>query len=220
MKREEDIKKVLIENAIQLIAEGGFEKATTKALTFHRAETLDFKMNEVYIYRIFGSKEQLYEAAFEELEYELYYALRKCVTEELTGERELMESWYHVYERAWNFMLRNEARCRCFIRYYYSVYFRGNSLASHNEHFTKVVDIFTDMFIAEADVPAIMHSVFGTLLNFAVRCYNGALPNVEENRIHIFNVLYNMFKDYLKDDTARNASFIKKVKEDRVGHNV
>lgn len=33
MKREAEIKELLISNAIHLIAEGGFEKATTKELT-------------------------------------------------------------------------------------------------------------------------------------------------------------------------------------------
>ena len=56
MKYEAEIKELLIENAIHLIAEGGFEKATTKALTYCGDQLPAVKMNEVYIYRLFGSK--------------------------------------------------------------------------------------------------------------------------------------------------------------------
>lgn len=50
MRYEAEIKELLIENAIHLIAEGGFEKATTKELTHSGGALPDFKMNEVYIY--------------------------------------------------------------------------------------------------------------------------------------------------------------------------
>ena len=51
MRYEAEIKELLIENAIHLIAEGGFEKATTKELTHCGGHLPDFKMNEAYIYR-------------------------------------------------------------------------------------------------------------------------------------------------------------------------
>ena len=56
MKREAEVKELLISNAIHLIAEGGFEKATTKELTLCGGHLNGFKMNEVYIYRFLGAK--------------------------------------------------------------------------------------------------------------------------------------------------------------------
>ena len=79
MRYEAEIKELLIENAIHLIAEGGFEKATTKELTHCGGQLPDFKMNEVYIYRFFKSKENLYEAAFVRLDTELFYAFKHGV---------------------------------------------------------------------------------------------------------------------------------------------
>ena len=81
MRYEVEIKELLIENAIHLIAEGGFEKATTKELTYCGGQLPDFKMNEVYIYRYFGSKEKIYEAAFISLAQELYDVLYRSATE-------------------------------------------------------------------------------------------------------------------------------------------
>ena len=72
MKNEVVVRELLIANALHLIAEGGFESATTKELTHCGGSLPDFKMNEVYIYRIFGSKEQLYESAFIQLDRELF----------------------------------------------------------------------------------------------------------------------------------------------------
>lgn len=79
MKRESEVKELLLSNAIHLIAEGGFEKATTKELTLCGGHLPDFKMNEVYIYRIFGSKECLYESAFIRLDRELFSAFQNGV---------------------------------------------------------------------------------------------------------------------------------------------
>ena len=79
MRYEAEIKELLIENAIHLIAEGGFEKATTKELTHCGGQLPDFKMNEVYIYRFFKSKENLYEAAFVRFDTELFYAFKHGV---------------------------------------------------------------------------------------------------------------------------------------------
>ena len=118
MRYEAEIKELLIENAIHLIAEGGFEKATTKELTHSGGQLPDFKMNEVYIYRFFKSKENLYEAAFVRLDTELFYAFKRGV--EIIGgfENDRKEKLGKFFSMAWQFVLGNEERCRCYVRYY------------------------------------------------------------------------------------------------------
>ena len=209
MRCEVAIREALINNTIDLIAQGGFEMATTAAITRKAPPSAEVKMNEVYIYRLYGGKEQLYEAAFLTLESELYHALQACVTEELAKSRDTVDAWYRIFERAWGFLLRNEEHCRCYVRYYYSVYFKGNSLATHNKHFEHIVSCFAPLFQEDANLSAIMHSVFTALLDFSIRVYNGDLENNEDNRPHIFNMLYSMLKIYLKDEAARTASIIK-----------
>ena len=121
MRYETEIKELLIENAIHLIAEGGFEKATTKELTHCGGQLPDFKMNEVYIYRFFGSKEKLYETAFVRLDAELLQAFKNGV--ELVGgfDGERKKKLSEFFALAWNFILGNEERRRCYVRYYYSI---------------------------------------------------------------------------------------------------
>ena len=199
MKREAEVKALLISNAIHLIAEGGFEKATTKELARYGGDLPDLKMNEVYIYRYFGSKESLYEAAFIELDRELFYAFRNGVISVGGFEQNTKEKLYDFFLKAWKFVLHNEERCRCYVRYYYSIYFKGSSLKAHEKQFNEVIDVLIPLFKEEADVSAIFHSVFTTMLAFAIRVYNGELEDSEENRPHVFNVLSCMLMTYLKD---------------------
>ena len=104
-----------------------------------------------------------------------------------------------------SFLLKNEVSCRCYVRYYYSVYFKGKALEKHHKHFDSIVEAFKPLFIEEADVSAIMHSIFTTLLDFAIRVYNGVLANNEENRPHVFNVLYCIAMTYLKNPDTSNV---------------
>lgn len=199
MRYEAEIKELLIENAIHLIAEGGFEKATTKELTHCGGHLPDFKMNEVYIYRFFGSKENLYEAAFVRLDTELFHAFKRGI--EIVGgfEDNRKEKLGNFFTMAWQFILGNEERCRCYVRYYYSIYFKGSSREAHRKLFEGMVQEMTPIFKDEADVEAILHSVFTAMFDFAIRVYNGELEDSDMNRPHIFNVLYCMMATYLKD---------------------
>ncbi len=198
MKCEADIKSLLISNAIHLIAEGGFEKATTKELTYYKGNLPNVKMNEVYIYRLFGGKEGVYEAAFVYLDNELYKAFQCSMRTIGDFGDDTKKKLYDFFLLAWQFVLNNEERCRFYVRYYYSIYFRGNSLEKHKRHFESIIDSFYSLFIKEADVESIMHSVFTALLDFAIRVYNRELENNEVNVPHIFNVLYCMMMTYLK----------------------
>ena len=199
MKHESDIRSLLISNAIHLISEGGFEKAATKELTYYKGDLPDFKMNEVYIYRLYGSKEALYEAVFASLDMEMYNAIQSGLKKIGGFEKHTKEKFYEFFLLAWQFVLKNEDRCRCYVRYYYSVYFKGESLEKHQRHFDAIVERFRPLFIEEADVKTIMQSIFNALLDFAVRVYNGVLENNEINMSHIFNVLYCMMVTYLKN---------------------
>ena len=206
MRYEAEIKELLIENAIHLIAEGGFEKATTKELTHSGGALPDFKMNEVYIYRFFGSKDNLYEAAFVSLDTELYVAFRDGVKAIGGFDDNTKEKLYDFFSRAWRFILGNEERCRCYVRYYYSIYFKDSSIKAHKKLFEGIVTEMTPLFKEEADVSSILHSVFTALLDFAIRVYNKDLEDNEINRPHIFNVLYCMMMTYFKENLHEEST--------------
>lgn len=196
MKYEAEVKELLISNAIHLIAEGGFEKATTKELTHCGGNLASLKMNEAFIYRIFGSKEKLYEAAFRRLDDELYVAFRSGVEAVGIFEGNTKDKMLRFFYMAWDFIRGNEERCRCYVRYYYSVYFKGAAREEHGRLFEGMISNVKPIFKDEADVVSILHSVFITLFDFAIRVYNGDLEDSDINRPHIFNVLYCMMSTY------------------------
>lgn len=206
MKNESVVRDILVNNTIQLIAEGGFEKATTKAITYSDYTPHNFKLNEVYIYRLFGSKENLYEAAFDTLDKEFSFALNRCFTTTSVENKSIKEKLYNGFIRVWDFILRKEDRCRCYIRYYYSAYFQEYSLEKHNENFALVVNSFKMLFKPQADTKSIMHSVLTTLLDFAVRVFNGDLKNTDENKTYVFNVLLSAMMVFFKDEYKKELT--------------
>ena len=199
MKHETDVRQLLINNAIHLIAEGGFEKATTKELAHCSGSLPDVKMNEVYIYRLFGSKERLYEETFIYLDRELFIAFKNGVDAVGGFEDDTKERLYDFFLLSWNFILGNEERFRCYVRYYYSIYFKGNSFDFHKRMFSGMISEMAPLFKEEADVHSILHSVLTAMFDFAVRVYNGDLEDNDINRPHVFNVLYCMMMTYFKE---------------------
>lgn len=199
MKHEIEVRQLLINNAIRLVAEGGFERATIKGMTFCGGSLPDFKMNEVYIYRLFGSKEKLYEETFLCLDRELIAAFRSGA--KFTDGFETDTKWklYNVFLAAWQYVIHNEERCRYYIRNYYSAYFKGKSQEAHGELFGEMIKRLSPIFKDSADTGAILHSVFTVAFNFVIRVHNGELENSEENRDRLFNVLYCMMAVYLKN---------------------
>ncbi len=211
MRSEWEMREILINNTVRLIAEGGFERATTRAITHSGANLPDVKMNDAYIYRLFGSKENLYQAAFDTLDKELVRKLSLCIRNIGGITQNVKESLYKVFLSTWRFVLGNEARCRCYIRYYYSIYFRGESLRQHHVLFDRIIAEFAPLFIAEADVRSIMHSVLTTLLDFAVRVYNGDLADSDINTPHVFNVLYCAMVTYFKDEIREKEAIASRI---------
>ena len=200
MKREAEIKELLISNAIHLIAKGGFEAATTKALTTAGGSPEGFKMNEVYIYRFFGSKEKIYEAAFLTLDEELRTAFIRAVEEVGGFETNTQDSFHIFFSRIWAFLLGNEDRFRCYLRYYYSIYFKDSSLQAHKKNFAAMVSSITPLFKDDAAIMTVLHSIFTSLLNLATQVYNGGLEDNETTRSTVFNILYLTMSAYFKDE--------------------
>ena len=202
MKYENEVKELLIHNTIHLIAEGGFEKATVKELTTCGGNLPGFKMNDVYIYRVFGSKENLYRAAFTRLDSELFCNFRRAfeyANKPDDSSSDIKSKVFRFLEIAWKFLLNDEERCRCYVRFYYSIYFTGEVAEAHRSLFSGMICGIAHAFKEEADVDSIIHSVFTTMIDFAIRVYSGALVDDEVNRTHVFNVLYCMMSTYFKN---------------------
>ncbi len=211
MNYSEEVKQTLINNTVQLIAEGGFERATTRAIALGSTPQHGVKLNEAYIYRLFGGKEELYREVFSLIDQNFSSEICKFIDDNEGLGVDARTHLYPIFNKVWNLFMTYEMPLKCYIRYYHSSYFKEESIAIHGRNFKKVVDKFTMLFREEADVSEIMHSVFMSLLNFAVRVYNGILENRPDNVEHIFNVLYCITSYYLKDSSIsqkRDLSYV------------
>ncbi|MBO7296405.1 MAG: TetR/AcrR family transcriptional regulator [Clostridia bacterium] len=199
MRRAEDIRQALIDNTIHVIAAGGFEYATTRNIAKYPSPLFAGTLNDAYIYRVFGSKEGLYDEVFATLDAELTAAFCSRLRSLDRSDKSAKEILLYIFEGVWRFVLRDEDRCRCYVRYYYSIYFKEASQRKHRESFNQIVKGLLPLFKPEADATAILHSAFTAILDFAIRVYNGDLENTENNTKHIFNVLYSIIAPYLKE---------------------
>ncbi len=197
MKNEEVYREIFINNTIRLVAEGGFEMATTRAIAGDRRLVNDVKVNEAHIYRVFGTKENLFAEIFAMLDEELLRVIRVGIRE-FEMDRGFREECRILFFRIWQFLLHNEEKCRYYTRYYYSVYYEKDASQRHTEKYTPIIELMTPFFVENADVRSIFHHVMSSVLDFAIRVYSGAIPNDEDNAGHVFRVLYSSIALYLK----------------------
>ena len=179
MKNESIVKEALIENTTRLIGEGGFEKSTTHAIVHDGASVHGIKLNEVYIYRLFGSKGL---DVFENKDVAFFDRLRL------------------LFDRIWRFLLGNESKTRCYVRYFYSVYYREKSHRDHRKKLDAAAQRFAPAFVEGCNVRAVIHEAFMTMLDLAIQVHNGDLEDNEENAYHVFNLAYQSMRSYLREE--------------------
>lgn len=197
MKNERVYREVFTNNTIRLVAEGGFEMATTRAISGGRKEVNGAKLNEAHIYRVFGTKENLFAETFSMLDNELISNIKESLavfdmSADFRGQCE------KLFLHLWRFLLQNEDKCRYYTRYYYSVYFKEDIQKAHMKKYEILIERMTPAFVDGADVWSLFHHIITVMLDFAIRIYNGALEDTEENAAHVFTVAYSSIAPYLR----------------------
>ena len=112
-----NVRDRLIENAVRIIAENGFDKTTTKAIVSGT------DINEAYIYKYFDDKENLFVSVFENLDKELFNTLMQSISVMYMSELDIKLRCRIFFDAIWKLMLDNKENCLAFVRYYYSPYF-------------------------------------------------------------------------------------------------
>ncbi len=196
MNRDE-LRRKLIDGTIHVIAQNGLDKATTKQIGKATAT------NEVYIYRCFTDKEDMFTKAFDKLDEELFYKAMLHV-----GVMYMRELAYELRCRfyffaVWKFLLSNRDKCLTFVRYYYSPYFQKYSAEAHKQRYAPLVNKFKDAFKSEANVWMILNHILNVMLDFAVKVHNGEMPNNDDYAEHVFRVIYASVKQYFRGTEER-----------------
>lgn len=183
MERSE-VRHVLIEAVIAVIANEGMDKVTTKAVATRA------RVNETYIYRVFGDKAGLLRAAFSQLDSELIEAILKYIPVMQMTDIPIDERCRILFCLVWKFIIGEETRCTSFIRYYYSPYFRKYSEQEHKEGYREVVKQMTPAFREGADVWMLLNHILDFLLTSAFKIFLQQLPDTEQTANDLFRIIY------------------------------
>ncbi len=192
--KHENVRNILIERAIKVIASEGLDKTTTKAIVTGTG------INEAYIYRHFADKEDLLSKAFDALDEEFIGQTMTHVTAMYMQEFDFEMRCRIFFGAIWKFLLGNREKCLAYIRYYYSPYFQKYSAQSHKKRFAPFLEIFQEVFRDEADVWLILNHILNVMLDFAVKVFNNEMPENDDYAEHIFRVIYASIKQYFKED--------------------
>ena len=190
--KQDETRRRLIEGAIHVIADEGLDKASTKQIAFATS------INEVYIYRCFADKEDLFAKVFDSLDEELLCeTVKRFELILMTDIKEKMR-WRLYFSAIWDFLLSDRKECLVYVRYFYSPYFLKHSVETHEKRFVPLVNKFKTIFKDEANVWMILNHILNVMLDFAVKVHNGLMPDTEEYSEHVFRVMYESVKQYFR----------------------
>ena len=193
MKRD-DIRQRLIDGTIHVIAEEGLEKVTTKQIG-QVTQT-----NEAYIYRCFANKEDLLANTFAYLDEELAGKTLEHITVMYKSDISFDERAWLFFSAIWKFMLGNREKCLAFIRYYYSPYMERYSAEEHRRRFEPLFEQFKGAFSGQANTWMLMNHILSTMLDFAVKVYDGHLPDDADTAEHVFYVTHDSMRRYFRTE--------------------
>lgn len=196
--RHTNVRDELIRQTISVVATKGMDKTTTKAIV----EGTD--INEAYIYRCFSDKEELLAKAFSELDCELVGKCKQCVEALYIKGLSREERCQLFFLGVWRFMLECPERCKAYLHYYYSPYFRRLSAGEHHERFLPLVNVFRKMFREKANVWMLTSHMLNVMLDFALKVFDGEVEDSDDTAEHVFRVLYYSVSPYFRQQGGTN----------------
>ncbi|MBR2615384.1 MAG: TetR/AcrR family transcriptional regulator [Clostridia bacterium] len=188
--KQEETRERLIESTIRVIARHGLDNATTKMIGS------EVGINEVYIYRCFKDKIDMFAKTFQSLDLELVSAITDNLPLLARNDLTLKERCRLLYSKLWAFLLGNEDKCKTYVRYFYSPYFKLYSEEQHKANYAYIVEKFKPAFRERANVWMLLNHIFNVLLDFAIKVYNDALPNDDDTEEHVFRLIYASVSQY------------------------
>ena len=108
----------------------------------------------------------------------------------------------------WEFILKNEADCIFYIRYYYSADCRAQAYDTHLKHFHALIEKVRPAFKPGTNVDMLVHQIFNTMLAFATRVLNGEMENSEATTQWTFEQIYsfvvpNVRAEFLEEEDKK-----------------
>lgn len=114
MALKENYRELLIDAVVRVAAREGLDRTTTKLIA------AEVPCNEVYIYRNFGSKDALLQAAFSRTDLRFVQTILKNLDVMDAPGQPLEQRCRALWEPVWRFCLAQPDDIRFYLRYYYS----------------------------------------------------------------------------------------------------
>lgn len=114
MALKENYRELLIDAVVRVAAREGLDRTTTKLIA------AEVPCNEVYIYRNFGSKDALLQAAFSRTDLRFVQTVLKNLDVMDAPGQPLEQRCRALWEPVWRFCLAQPDDIRFYLRYYYS----------------------------------------------------------------------------------------------------
>ena len=190
--KNEDIRRRLINGTIFVIAHDGLDKASTKQIG------LAASVNEVYIYRCFKDKADMFSKAFAAIDDELVSKALLHVPVMYIKEMDCELRCRAFFMSIWNYLIENRDKCFAYLRYYYSTYFTKYSADEHKARFEPLVKEFRPAFKYEADVWMIINHILNVMFDFAAKVHTDQMRSDDDYTEHVFRVIYHSIEQYFK----------------------
>ena len=182
--KQDVIRSSLIDATVRVVSREGLDKATTKRLAQEAG------LNEVYIYRSFESKEDLFVKTFEALDRELIDKVLEHLPIMSMTQLPIEDRCRMFFMAVWKFLLRNSQKCLCFIRYYYSPYFKQYSAVGHRRAFRPLIEQFAPAFRQGANTWLLLNHILDAMLSSAVKVFDGEMPDDQQTAGYVFDLVY------------------------------
>lgn len=189
---QKDIRLALINSTIRTISSVGIDSATTKQLA------LNANVNEVYIYRIFGGKENLFAETFNYVDKEFASALLKFLSESFSQNQTTESRFRMLLHLMWQYTVNDEEKCSFFIRYYYSRCYTNEISQKRKAIYADTMKIFNIAFVHGTDTWWLFNHILDVVFSAAIKVLRDEITADEKTEENIFNLLYLALKPYLK----------------------
>ena len=190
-RRADEIRQILIDGTIHVIATVGLDGATTKQIGTQTG------MNEAYIYRHFNGKEDLFAKTFAKLDNELISTIIKSIPVMEQSEVDIETRCWIFFTNIWKFLLGNSEKCICYMQYFYSPYFKKYSYDEHVKNYDILVEKFAPAFKKDADVWLLLNHLLDMMLASAMKVFHEVMPNNEKTAKYVFDLLYSSVESHL-----------------------
>ena len=164
MALKENYRELLLDAVVRVAARDGLDRTTTKLIA------AEVPCNEVYIYRNFGSKDGLLQAAFNRTDMRFVQTVLKNLDVMDKPGQPLEQRCHALWEPVWRFCLAQPDDTRFYLRYYYSAQFLASAHELHHRNYQQLQARLSRYFVSSHDSWLLMAHIFETILSFVFSC--------------------------------------------------